>query len=64
MLRRSCCPVVVLHGTEDKMVDVIQARHTATIVPGAQLVVVDGHGHFSIEALVLPELVRLLGDIG
>lgn len=58
------CPVVVLHGTEDKMVDVIQARHTATIVPGAQLVVVDGHGHFSIEALVLPELVRLLGDIG
>lgn len=57
------CPVVVLHGTEDKLVDMIQATHTATIVPGAQLVVVDGHGHFSIEALVLPELVRLLGDI-
>ena len=57
------CPVVVLQGAEDKMVDVIQARHTATIVPRARLVVVDGHGHFSIEALVIPELVRLLGDI-
>jgi pimeloyl-ACP methyl ester carboxylesterase len=42
------CPVVVLQGAEDKMVDLIQARHTATIVPSAQLVVVDGgHGHFT-----------------
>jgi pimeloyl-ACP methyl ester carboxylesterase len=56
------CPVVVLQGAEDKLVDVIQARHTATIVPGAQLVVVDRHGHFSIEALVIPELVRLLNS--
>jgi hypothetical protein len=48
------------HGTEDKLVDVIHARHTATIVPGAQLVLVDSHGHFSIEALVIPELVRVL----
>jgi pimeloyl-ACP methyl ester carboxylesterase len=57
------CPAAVLHGAEDKLVEVIQARHTATIVPAARLVVADGHGHFSIETLVIPELVRLLGDI-
>ena len=43
------------------MVASIQAEHTAAIVPGAELVLVDGHGHFSIEALVVPELVRILG---
>ena len=55
------CPVIVLHGTEDKLVDVIQAKHTAAIVPGAELVLVDGHGHFSIEALVIAQLKRALG---
>jgi pimeloyl-ACP methyl ester carboxylesterase len=30
------CPVSVLHGTADRMVDVIHARHTADIVPGAE----------------------------
>jgi pimeloyl-ACP methyl ester carboxylesterase len=54
------CPVTVLHGTHDKMVDIIHPQHTAAIVPGAELVLVDEHGHFSIEALVIPELVRLL----
>jgi len=54
------CPVVVLHGTDDKLVDVIQAKHTAGIVQGAELVVVKGHGHFSIEAMVIPALTRVL----
>ena len=53
-------PVIVLQGTEDKMVDVIHAQHTAAIVPGAELVLLDGHGHFSIEAHVIPSLSRLL----
>ena len=57
---RISCPVSVLHGTEDKLVAVIQAEHTAAIVPGAELVLMDGHGHFSIEALVIPELRRVL----
>jgi pimeloyl-ACP methyl ester carboxylesterase len=57
---RIVCPVSVLHGTADRMVDVIHARHTANIVPGAELVVVEGHGHFSIERLIISELVRLL----
>jgi pimeloyl-ACP methyl ester carboxylesterase len=55
------CPVSVLHGDEDRLVAFIQAEHTAEIVPGAELVLVEGHGHFSIEALVVPELARILG---
>jgi pimeloyl-ACP methyl ester carboxylesterase len=55
------CPVSVLHGTEDRMVAVIHAKHTSAIVPGAELVLAQGHGHFSIEALVVPELSRILG---
>ena len=57
---RIVCPVSLLHGTADRMVDVIHPRHTADIVPGAELVVVERHGHFSIERLIIPELVRLL----
>jgi pimeloyl-ACP methyl ester carboxylesterase len=54
------CPVTVLHGGEDRMVDVIHARHTAEIVPNAELVVFDDLGHFSIEREVVPAIVQLL----
>ena len=43
------------------MVDTIHAKHTAAMIQGAQLVLADGHGHFSIEALVIPSLARVLG---
>jgi len=42
------------------MVDVVNARHTAEIVPGAELVVAEGLGHFSIERQILSEVTRLL----
>ena len=42
------CPVTVLHGGSDRMVDVIHAHHTAEVVPGAELVIFDDYGHFSI----------------
>ena len=38
----------VLHG-ERSVVDVIHARHTAEMVPGARLLVQDDLGHFSIQ---------------
>ena len=47
------CPVTVLQGSDDRMVDVVNARHTAEIVPRAELVIIDGAGHFSIEAHVV-----------
>jgi pimeloyl-ACP methyl ester carboxylesterase len=54
------CPVTVLHGGSDRMVDVIHARHTAEIVPNAELVVFDDLGHFSIEREIVPAITRLL----
>ena len=54
------CPVTVLHGGGDRMVDVIHARHTAELVPGAKLAVFDDLGHFSIVTKVVPAITDLL----
>jgi pimeloyl-ACP methyl ester carboxylesterase len=54
------CPVTVLHGASDRMVDVLHARHTATIVPGAALVVIDDLGHLSIEPHIVPTITAML----
>ncbi|HTH06599.1 MAG TPA: alpha/beta hydrolase [Ilumatobacteraceae bacterium] len=57
------CPVTVLHGTLDAMCQPVHAEHTASIVPNARLRMMEGHGHFSIEAFVIPTLKELLaGD--
>jgi pimeloyl-ACP methyl ester carboxylesterase len=54
------CPVTVLHGGSDRMVDVIHARHTAELVPGAELVIFNDLGHFSIVTKVVPAITNLL----
>jgi pimeloyl-ACP methyl ester carboxylesterase len=54
------CPVTVLHGTQDRMVDIIHPRHTAELIPGADLILRDGSGHFSIETHIVPEVLRIL----
>jgi pimeloyl-ACP methyl ester carboxylesterase len=54
------CPVIVLHGGSDRIVDVIHAQHTADLISGADLLVVDDRGHFSITAEVIPAVRRLL----
>jgi pimeloyl-ACP methyl ester carboxylesterase len=54
------CPVTVLHGTSDRIVDVIHAHHTAGLIPGANLVIVDDLGHFSIVTKVVPAIRALL----
>ena len=53
------CPVTVLHGGGDRMVDVIHAHHTAEIVPGAELAVFEDDGHFSIVTEVVPAISNL-----
>ena len=50
------CPVIVLHGAADVITTPVHAEHTATIVPGAELKVCDGLGHFSIEDEIVPTL--------
>jgi pimeloyl-ACP methyl ester carboxylesterase len=52
-------PTIVLHGREDSIVDVAQAAHTASLVPGARLNVVDGLAHLSI-VLRVPETLAEL----
>jgi pimeloyl-ACP methyl ester carboxylesterase len=54
------CPVTVLHGRSDRVVDVIHAYHTVEVVPGAELAVFDDLGHFSILTKVVPAISSLL----
>jgi pimeloyl-ACP methyl ester carboxylesterase len=39
------CPTLVLHGTEDRLVPVANARLLADRIPGARLVLLEGAGH-------------------
>jgi pimeloyl-ACP methyl ester carboxylesterase len=39
------CPVLVLHGTEDRLVSVENARRLAATIPGGRLVLLEGAGH-------------------
>jgi pimeloyl-ACP methyl ester carboxylesterase len=53
------CPVIVLHGAADTVVDVIHAQHTAKLVPTAKLRIAEGLGHLSIYSQIIPALVEL-----
>jgi pimeloyl-ACP methyl ester carboxylesterase len=53
------CPVIVLHGGSDTIVPVAHAHHTAEIVPGAKLRVIEELGHFSIVGAVIAALADL-----
>ena len=53
------CPATVLHSRSDQMADVIHARHTAELIPGANLVIFDDLGHFSITTKVVPAIRAL-----
>jgi pimeloyl-ACP methyl ester carboxylesterase len=48
-----------VHGSDDTIVPVSHAHHTASIVPNAQLTVTDGLGHLSIFPEILPAIERL-----
>lgn len=56
------CPVTVLHGASDRIVNVIHAHHTAELIPRADLVIFDDLGHFSIVAQVVPAIRGLAND--
>jgi pimeloyl-ACP methyl ester carboxylesterase len=44
-LRSLRVPTLVLHGTDDVMIDVSGGRATASAIPDAKLVIIDGMGH-------------------
>ncbi len=54
------CPVTVLHGEMDKMCPVVNANHTAQIVPDARLALYGDLGHFSIESKLVEATTELL----
>jgi pimeloyl-ACP methyl ester carboxylesterase len=57
---RITCPVTVLHGADDGLMPVANAHHTAALVPGATLEIIDGLGHFSIVTRAIEVTSELL----
>lgn len=53
------CPVTLLHGTSDTIVDPMQATVTAELIPHATLRWVDGAGHLSVISEIIPALLEL-----
>lgn len=53
------CPVIIVHGESDTVVPVVAARHTASLVPQAELRLFPPLGHFSVG----PEVFNALGDL-
>ena len=42
------CPMIVLHGDDDQLVPIAHSRHTASLVPGAELRILPDVGHLSL----------------
>jgi pimeloyl-ACP methyl ester carboxylesterase len=56
---RIACPVTVLHGSDDGLMPVANAYHTAAIVPGATIRIVENAGHLS----VIPSVVDVMSEL-
>jgi pimeloyl-ACP methyl ester carboxylesterase len=56
---RITCPVTVLHGGIDGFMPVANAHHTAAIVPGATLRIVENVGHVSL----IPKAVEVTSEL-
>jgi pimeloyl-ACP methyl ester carboxylesterase len=61
-LRSVSVPTLVLHGTDDPLVDVSGGRATARAIPGAELVVFEGMGHHLSREL-WAEIARHIGEL-
>lgn len=53
------CPVIVVHGADDRLVPIAHSRHTASLIPGAELRILPGVGHLSLTA----QLPALTADV-
>ncbi len=58
-LRRLEVPTLVIHGTDDPLIDVSGGEATAKAIPGAELVLIEGMGHDLPRAL-WPRFVDLI----
>jgi pimeloyl-ACP methyl ester carboxylesterase len=58
-VRSVSCPVTILHGAEDIVVDPVNARHTHELIGHSTLVIEPGHGHMSVIATCVGPLLEL-----
>ena len=58
-LRRLDVPTLVIHGTDDPLIDVSGGKATAAAIPGAELVLIDGMGH-DLPRQLWPRFVDLI----
>lgn len=56
------CPVTVLHGEDDRVVEMVHARHTTSLLRDARLELRPDHGHLSIVGQVVPTVEEMLGS--
>lgn len=56
-LRSISVPTLVVHGDADPLVDVSGGRRTAEVVPGAELLVIEGMGH-DIPRVFQPQVIE------
>jgi pimeloyl-ACP methyl ester carboxylesterase len=56
-LRSITAPTLVIHGSQDRMVNTSGGRATARAIPGARLLIIEGMGHDLPEA-AWPELIE------
>ncbi|MEU7185984.1 alpha/beta hydrolase [Streptomyces sp. NPDC045369] len=61
-LRSVRVPALVIHGTDDVLIDMNGGRATAAAIPGAELAIIDGMGH-SIPRELCPQLVMLIAHL-
>ncbi|WP_206507975.1 alpha/beta fold hydrolase [Streptomyces chrestomyceticus] len=61
-LRSVRVPALVIHGTDDVLIDMAGGRATAAAIPGAELAIIDGMGH-SIPRELCPQLVLLIAHL-
>jgi pimeloyl-ACP methyl ester carboxylesterase len=58
-LRRLDAPTVVIHGTDDPLIDVSGGKATAAAIPGARLELIPGMGH-DLPRQLWPRVVDLI----
>lgn len=61
-LGRVAVPTLVIHGSDDALVNVSGGRATAAAVPGAELVVIEGMGH-DLPRPLWPELTERIAGL-
>jgi pimeloyl-ACP methyl ester carboxylesterase len=54
------CPVTVLHGEDDRVIDVMQAHHTVSMLRDASLELRPELGHLSVVAEVVPAIEAMV----